>query len=188
MYSCLPSIGVDDPDELRSGFQPIGDLIAYFARSIVGREHLDREIGRKPRKASRHRVRNPFVTDERHVRSAYSVRVCEENEPCFGGDQATYWICAQKVADVESDSHRDIAMSKTCWLTNDHLAPNEFGPLVGRLEPHQVVRGEQCGGRHGPSITPNLFHAEQNPIGASTARHDNIRLAAARSRLLLINE
>lgn len=45
--------------------------------------------------------------------------------------------------------------TKTRRPTDYHPAANELGALVRRLEPHQIVRGEQCRGHHAPSRTPS---------------------------------
>src|SRR5688500_9718151 len=73
MNSSQASIGVYHPDELGTGFQPVCHLLADFARSIVGRQHLHREVGSESRITAWHWFRNSIAQNEAYIGSANGV-------------------------------------------------------------------------------------------------------------------
>lgn len=83
------SLWIDHPNEACSGAKPVGNLLQHLARSVVGRQNFDRQVGRETGITARQRIGNPFVSYERHVRRSNRIGIGRQHESCFRGEEST---------------------------------------------------------------------------------------------------
>ena len=86
IHACHSTVGIHDPHEPAAGAQPIRDFGQHFARPIVRRQDLHREIRRDVSESSRKRVRNAVGPNEARVWCAHGVGIAEELESHLGSD------------------------------------------------------------------------------------------------------
>src|SRR5438105_14592934 len=76
-----PALGIDDPDESRTGIQPVPDLREDFTGTILRGEDLDREIRSEFEERARDGLRKALNTDERDIWSAHAVGIPCQRKP-----------------------------------------------------------------------------------------------------------
>src|SRR6266550_1665790 len=76
-----PALRIDDPDESRTGIQPVPDLREDFTGTIMRGEDLDHEIRSEFEEGARDGLRQALSTDERDIGSAHRVGIPCQRKP-----------------------------------------------------------------------------------------------------------
>src|SRR6266480_130122 len=79
-----PPLRIDDPDEPRSGGEPVGDLGENLAGAVTGRQHFDDEVGGEIGEANRDGIGESLAPYECNVGSTDGIGAARQREASLG--------------------------------------------------------------------------------------------------------
>ena len=104
-------LGIDYPHGTAAGAQPVLHLGEHFARPILGRKDLDRQIGRAGKEPLRQSSANAIRAEKRHVGRADGIGIGRNHEARLGAQHCTQVLSLHEVEEKMSHPGGNRAVS-----------------------------------------------------------------------------
>jgi hypothetical protein len=129
------ALRIDDPNEPHAGLKVFADLVEDVPRPIVGRQHLDGQVGGEVGESFRKLlVAEPALGDETDVRKAHVPS--RHPEPCVGVEDVPELLPFHEAVKTGGEPDADLPVTRPCRaranLPIDELV---LPPVPGRPEP-----------------------------------------------------
>src|SRR2546427_2460949 len=137
-----PALWVDDPDESRTGIQPVPDLREDFTGTIMRGEDLDHEIRSEFEEGARDGLRQALCTDERDIGSAHRVGIPCQRKPGIPDEHRSRAGQIRVRPEPRAEVGGYVSALAAGRLMHDEPAAHELRPLLRHVGVQQLL------GRH----------------------------------------
>src|SRR2546426_5147242 len=133
-----PALWIDDPDESRTGIQPVPDLREDFTGTIMRGEDLDHEIRSEFEEGTGDGLRQALSTDERDIGSAPRVGIPSQRKPGIPDEHRSRAGQIGVRPEPRAEGGGYVSVLAAGRLMHDQPAAYRLRPLVRHVGVQQV--------------------------------------------------
>ena len=137
------ALRINDPNQTRSGYDPVPDLGERFTGPTVGREHLNDEVGGELGEAIGNRIGKASAAHKRDIRRADGVWTAEQRESGLGSEELSCTGALDVNAQLNCQVHRNTAVSGSGRFPDYQSPPHELATLIGDIGLQELFRGHE---------------------------------------------